>query len=109
MRLLGQILLACLLIAVLQGMLAVLAVALVLAILWGLLFRTAETAGFLALLLYLRALELWPALTVGLTVGLVGTFLIARAKDVPAPPNSKCIGRSVSQDGGGPPPAANGS
>ena len=41
MRLLGQILLACLLIAVLQGMLAVLAVALVLAILWGLLFRTA--------------------------------------------------------------------
>ena len=55
MRLLGQILLACLLIAVLQGMLAVLAVAVVLALICGLLFRPSETAGLIVLLLFLRA------------------------------------------------------
>jgi len=90
MRLLGQILLACLLIAVLQGILAVLAVAIVLALIAGLIWRPAETISLLLLLLYLRTLEIFGWYTVGGTIALAIIVLIARrrksAAGVPADP-----------------------
>jgi hypothetical protein len=76
MRLLGQILLACLIIAVLQGMLAVLAVAVVLALICGLLLRPAETAALVVLLLFLRAVELWPGQTLAISTCAGVAFLI---------------------------------
>lgn len=88
MRLGGQILLALLVLAALQGALAVLTVAAVVLIIWGLLIRTAETAGLLLFLLLLEALGRWPLATVGSLIALAGAVLIAsRAKRLPPPPH----------------------
>jgi hypothetical protein len=77
MNLLGNILLACLVIAALQGILAVLAVAVVLLILWGLITRPAETIPLLLLFALLQALELWPVATLTVIGCLGGAVLIA--------------------------------
>jgi hypothetical protein len=81
MNLLGQILLACLVVAALQGILAVLAVGLVLAFVIGLIWRPAETVPLLLFLLLLEALGRWPLTTLSSLAVLAGAFLIAaRAK-----------------------------
>jgi hypothetical protein len=80
MRLLGQILLISLFIAALQGILAVLAVGIVLALILGLIVRPTETAGLLLFLLLLKALEVHPWATIGIGGLLVAAVLIARRK-----------------------------
>ena len=81
MRLLGQIFLVCLIIAALQGVLAVLAVGIALALVVGIIWRPAETISLLLFLLLLEALGRWPLATVGSLASLGGVLLIAsRAK-----------------------------
>lgn len=90
MRLLGQILLALLVIAALQGILAVLAVAVTLLFLWGLVAHPETTAPLLVFLLVLEALDRWPLLTGSLLLATAGLVLIAsRAKRAPKPPSGR--------------------
>ena len=77
MRLLGQILLVCLVISALQGLLVVLAVGIVLVIIWGLIWRPAETLSVLLFLLFLRALEINALGTIGISLAVVCSVLIA--------------------------------
>ena len=84
MRLAGQVLLACLIICALQAILAALAVGILLLLIWGLLFRTRETVGLLALLLFLKALEVHPLATIAVCAAVLACFLIARNKDTAA-------------------------
>lgn len=77
MRLLGQIILVCVIVSALQGLVAVLAIAIVLFILWGLLFRTAETIGLLVMLGLMAALQSHPWITIGAGLALGGVLLIA--------------------------------
>ena len=83
MRLLGQILLVALVIAALQGLVAVLVIAIVLLLIWGLLFRTAQTVGLIILGLLLTALQVHPWLTISAGLLLAGALLIGRVKDPP--------------------------
>lgn len=77
MNLLAQILLACLIIAALQGILPVLAVGVALALVVGLIWRPGETIPLLLFLLLLEALDRWPLATVAASMALFGAFLIA--------------------------------
>ena len=86
MRLLGQILLACLLIAVLQGILAVIAIGIVLALIVGLIWRPAETIGLLIVLGLITALQTYPWMTIGVSLAIVCVLLIA-GKRLPADPS----------------------
>ena len=81
MRVLGQILLVCLVIAALQGLVAVLAIVIVLFLLWGLFFRTEQTVGLIVLGLLLSALQIHPWITVGALILLAGVVLIARVEE----------------------------
>lgn len=85
MRLAGQIILVCLLVAALQALLAILAVAFVLLLVWGLLFRTRETVGLIAFCLFLEALFAHPFATICVTAVLAGLVLIARMKEADNP------------------------
>jgi hypothetical protein len=78
MRVLGQILLICLVISALQGAVAVLAIAIMLILLWGLFFRTEQTVGLMVLGLLLSALQFHPWITIGALITLAGAVLIAR-------------------------------
>src|SRR5689334_12398156 len=80
-NLLPNILLFCLLIAACQALVTVLTIAIVLALIVGLIWRPAETMSLLLVLFLLEALGRWPLATVGSLIGLAGAFLIAsRAK-----------------------------
>lgn len=85
MRLAGQIMLVCLLLAALQALLAILAVAFVLLLVWGLLFRTRETVGLIAFCLFLEALFTHPFVTIGVIAVLAGVVWIARIKEAESP------------------------
>ena len=71
MRVVGQILLVCLIIAAFQGLVAVLAIAIVLFLIWGILFRTSETVGLLIVLGLVAALQAhpWVTICVGMVLG----------------------------------------
>jgi hypothetical protein len=77
MNLLGQILLALLVIAALQGILAVLAVGIVLALIVGLIWRPGETIPLLLVFALLAALDAHPLATIGAIGALGGILLIA--------------------------------
>lgn len=62
MKLLGQILLVCLVIAALQGLVAVLAIAIVLSLVWGLFYRTETTLGLIATCVLIAALQAHPSI-----------------------------------------------
>lgn len=80
MKLLGHILLACLVFAVLQALVALIALAIVMLLVWGLLFRTRATVGLIGFLLLLKALEVHTVATV-CVFGAIGAALwIARTK-----------------------------
>jgi membrane-bound ClpP family serine protease len=95
----GNILFVCLLIAALQGILAVLAVGLILALLVSAIVSPVETFGIVALLLVLRALELWPLPTTAVMMALLGIVFVAHVKKRGA----EAVGRPVVLL---PPPAA---
>jgi hypothetical protein len=80
MNLLGNILLACLLIAALQGILAVLAVGVVLLLLWGLITRPAETIPLLLLFAVLAGLGAHPLETIATIAALGGLLWITARK-----------------------------
>jgi hypothetical protein len=80
MKLLGQIILVCALVCVLQALVAVIATAFMLLLIWGLLFRTREAAGLIALCLLTGALNSHPTATIGIIILLFGILLIARWK-----------------------------
>jgi len=85
MRLLGQLLLALLVVAALQGILAVLAVAIVLALIVGLIWRPGETIPLLLMFAILAGLDAHPWATIGAIGALFGCFLIAsRVRRAPA-------------------------
>ena len=77
MNLLCQVILVCLVIVALQGLVAVLAIAIVLSLIWGLFFRTEQTVGLIAFSLLITALQAHPVMTIGALVALTGAFLIA--------------------------------
>jgi hypothetical protein len=79
MRLLGQILLACLVLAALQGILAVLAVGIVLALVVGAIWRPAETLPLLVIFAVLAGLDAHPWATIGAIGALFGVWLITGA------------------------------
>ena len=79
MRLLGQLLLVVLVIAAAQAVLAGLVLGIVLLLIWGLLFRTAETVGLIVVLVFLKALDVHPLLTICVTALLgVGLWIAGR-------------------------------
>ena len=80
MRLLGQILLVCVLISALQALAAVIVITLILVLVWGLIYRTREIAGLLMVSLLIEGLQVHPVVTIGLIILLFGVVLIARAK-----------------------------
>lgn len=89
MRLAGQIMLVCLLLAALQALIAILTVAFVLLLVWGLLFRTRETVGLIAFCLFLEALFVHPFTTIGIIVLLAAIVLIANVgTEVPPDPQA---------------------
>lgn len=77
MKLLGQILLVCVLLSVLKALVAFIAIGIVLLLIWGLLFRTPETVGIVAFSLLLEALRVHPLVTVGLILLLLGIVWLA--------------------------------
>ena len=80
MRLLCQIFLVCVLISALQALAAVIVITLMLVLVWGLIYRTRETAGLLIVCLLIEGLQVHPVVTIGLTILLFGVVLIARLK-----------------------------
>ena len=80
MRLLGQIILLCLIVTALQGAMAVLMIAIVLSLIWGLFYRPEETLGCIGLGLLLAALQVHPWLTIGAALALAAVVLIARVR-----------------------------
>jgi len=88
MRLLGIILAACIMLAVLQAAISLLVVAGAVLLLWGLYARPRETFSMFAFLLFANVLMAhpWPTIS-GLCVVFVGT-LILQARDLPTEPES---------------------
>ena len=80
MRVLGQILLVCVLISALQALAAVIVITFMLALVWGLIHRTREMAGLLIVCILIEGLQVHPVVTIGLIVLFFGAFLIARSK-----------------------------
>jgi hypothetical protein len=76
-RLLGHILLAALVLAALQGILAVLTIAVVLALVVGIIWRPAATLSLLMVFVLLAALDARPWATTAAIGGLAGALLIA--------------------------------
>ena len=64
MRLLGYFLLACVLLSLMQAVIAAAVVVYVGLLLWGLIFRPTQTLGFVGLCLFLRAFETHPVATI---------------------------------------------
>ena len=85
MKLLGQILFVALLISALEGLVAVLAIAIVLFLIWGLLVRTEQTVGLLVVLGLMAALQAHPWMTIGAGLALGGILSIARKMKPNAP------------------------
>ena len=79
MRLIGQIILVCLVISALQGLVAVLAIAIVLSLFVDLLVRPERTVGLMALGLLCTGLFVHPWLTIGVIGLLLAVVLIADA------------------------------
>ena len=94
MRLLGQIILVCVILAALQALLAVVALVLVFAVIVGLITKPRETWGLLFVFLILASLEAYPLATLIAGASLSCAFFIAaihkRRRDrrghVPKPP-----------------------
>jgi hypothetical protein len=84
-NLLGQIILVCLVIMAIQGLVAVLTVAIALSLLWGLFFRTGQTLGLIASFVLITALQVHPWATIGAFVALTAVVWIARTR-APEPP-----------------------
>jgi hypothetical protein len=76
-RLLGQIILVCLVISALQGLVAVLAITILLALLISLLVQPERTVGLMALGLLCSGLFIHPWLTIGFLGFLLVVVLIA--------------------------------
>ena len=68
MKLLGQVLLVCLLLSILKALVVLIAIAIVLLLIWGLFCRTHATVGLVAFSLLIEALQVHPAVTIGLIV-----------------------------------------
>lgn len=80
MKLIGQILLVCVLLSVVKALVVLIAVAIVLLLVWGIIYHTPETVGLIALSLLLEGLQVHPIATVGVIM-LVGCIvLLARTK-----------------------------
>lgn len=77
MKLLGQVIVLCLALAALQAVLSLMVVAIVLLLVWGLIFRTRETVGLLLVGLFLSALQAHPVVTIGSICALVVIRLMA--------------------------------
>ena len=90
MRLIRQIIFVALVLCALQGLMAVFVIAIILLLLAGLIFRTAETVGVIVTLVLLAALQGHPWITIGAIVLLAAVLLIGRTQDgqaeVDAPP-----------------------
>ena len=84
MKLVGQILLVCVLLSVLKALVAFIAIAIVLLLIWGLLFRTPATVGLISFSLLIEALQLHPLVAGVLVVLISCIILIARIKTGPA-------------------------
>ena len=80
MRWLVFVLVACLALAVLKATIIALLVTFGLMILWGVLFRPAETFGFFALMCFMSILERYP-LPVLLLIGLLGVLAYLQRPD----------------------------
>lgn len=81
MRLIGQIILLCLAIAALQVILSLIAVAIVLLLLWGLIFRTQATLGLLLFALFLGFAATHPFVFAALLLTVLGIkFMASRRK-----------------------------
>jgi hypothetical protein len=76
-RLLGPIVIACLLIAAAEAVVAAFAVAVTLLVLWGLIAHPESTIPLLLFFLLLEALGRWPLATAGSLIALAGAFWIA--------------------------------
>jgi hypothetical protein len=89
-RLIGQIIFVALVLCALQGLIAVLVIAIILLLLAGLIFRTAETVGVILTLVLLAALQSHPWITIGAIAVLAAVLLIGRTQhghaEVDAPP-----------------------
>lgn len=77
MRTLAAIVVLCLAIAALRALLSVVAVAIVLLLLWGLLFRTQETVGILIFGLACSAFQAFPIMFLASITTLLGISLMA--------------------------------
>jgi hypothetical protein len=66
MKTLGHILLFCVLLSVLKAIMIVIAIGIVLLLIWGLLFRTPQTVGLVALSLLIEGLQTHAIVTIGL-------------------------------------------
>lgn len=91
MNVLGQLILVCLVIVALQGLVAVLAIAIVLSLIWGLFFRTGQTVGLIAFGLLIAALQAHPVITIGAIVAVTGALLIARGRTQQTPIETQAI------------------
>lgn len=83
MKLLGQMLLVCLILGAIQAVIVVIAIAFMLLLVWGLLFRTKETAGLIALCLLIEGFQVHPLVTTCVIALLVGLLLIPGRKEPP--------------------------
>ena len=93
MRLLGQILFVCLVLAALQGLVAVLVIAIVLLLIFGILFKTRETVGLLIFGLLLTVLQVHPWVTIGAGIVLTCALLIGKKVEIDpdAPPSPRLL------------------
>ena len=83
MKVAGTLMLACIILGIFQSVAAALAVALILMLVWGAIFRPRETYGFLAFGLVMQLLEHHAGLCVAVAGVIVAAALIA---DRPSPP-----------------------
>lgn len=84
MRLLGYVLLACLLVSVLRAVIIILCVAFAFMLLWGALFRPQETFGLMLLTAFMLTLQTYPLASVGIAIAMLTlNWLVQRAPRQP--------------------------